>query len=66
MLSERRNESGGYRLFQSSHRLANGFPRKVVMDKSGANYLGLETINLLLMLAGLIIFVEILYSFSDK
>jgi putative transposase len=40
--------------------VANGFPRKVVMDKSGANYLGLETINLLLMLAGLIIFVEIL------
>jgi putative transposase len=32
----------------------------VVMDKSGANYAGLENINLLLMLAGIISFVEIL------
>ena len=39
---------------------ANGFPKKVVMDKSGANYAGLENINILLMLAGLISFVEIL------
>jgi putative transposase len=30
------------------------------MDKSGANYAGLENINILLMLAGLIGFVEIL------
>ena len=30
------------------------------MDKSGANYAGLENINMLLMLAGLISFVEIL------
>jgi len=30
------------------------------MDKSGANYVGLENINFLLMLAGLISFVEIL------
>jgi putative transposase len=29
-------------------------------DKSGANYAGLENINMLLMLAGLISFVEIL------
>ena len=29
------------------------------MDKSGANYVGLENINILLMLAGLISFVEI-------
>jgi putative transposase len=29
------------------------------MDKSGANYAGLENINLLLLLAGLISFVEI-------
>ena len=28
---------------------ANGFPSKVVMDKSGANYAGLENINMLLM-----------------
>jgi Transposase and inactivated derivatives len=30
------------------------------MDKSGANYVGLENINMLLMLPGLISFVEIL------
>jgi putative transposase len=30
------------------------------MDKSGANYAGLENINLLLRLAGIISFVEIL------
>ena len=29
------------------------------MDESGANYAGLENINMLLMLAGLISFVEI-------
>jgi putative transposase len=38
---------------------ANGFPQKVVMDKSGANYAGIENINMLLMLAGLISFIEI-------
>ena len=37
----------------------NGFPHKVVMDKSGANYAGIENINILLMLAGLISFIEI-------
>jgi putative transposase len=30
------------------------------MDKSGANYAGLENINMLLMVPGLISFVEIL------
>jgi len=39
---------------------ANGFPKKIVMDKSGANYVGLETIIFLLILAGLISFVEII------
>ena len=34
-------------------------PHKIVMDKSGANYAGLENINMLLMLAGLISFIEI-------
>ncbi|VVH60527.1 hypothetical protein BAZOLSSOX_1957, partial [uncultured Gammaproteobacteria bacterium] len=29
----------------------NGFPDKVVMDKSGANYAGLANINLLLILS---------------
>jgi putative transposase len=37
----------------------NGFPHKIVMDKSGANYAGIENINLLLMPAGLISFIEI-------
>jgi hypothetical protein len=37
-----------------------GFLNKVVMDKSGANYAGLEHINILLMFASLISFVEIL------
>jgi len=37
----------------------NGFPNKVVMDKSGANYAGLESINMLLLLAGLLSFIEI-------
>jgi transposase-like protein len=38
----------------------NGFPKKVVIEKSGANFVGLENINLLLMLSGIISFVEIL------
>jgi putative transposase len=38
----------------------NGLPHKVVMDKSGANYAGIESINLLMLLAGWIgFFVEI-------
>jgi putative transposase len=38
---------------------SNGFPHKIVMVKSGANYAGIENINLLLMPAGLISFIEI-------
>jgi putative transposase len=37
----------------------NGFPHKVVADKSGANYVALENINLSLILPGLISFIEI-------
>jgi putative transposase len=59
MLSERRDEAAATAFFKQALD-ANGFPRKVVMDKSGANYAGLEHINILLMLAGLISFVEIL------
>ena len=44
----------------SSHPTKSGRAKKVVMDKGGANYAGLENINILLMLAGLISFVEIL------
>jgi len=37
----------------------NRFPNKIVMDKSGSNFEGLENINFLLMLAGIISFIEI-------
>ena len=59
MLSEHRDEAAATAFFKQAID-ANGFPQKVVMDKSGANYAGLENINILLMLAGLISFVEIL------
>ena len=59
MLSERRDEVAATAFFKQAID-ANGFPKKGVMDKSGANYGGLENINFLLMLAGLISFVEIL------
>ncbi len=59
MLSERRDEAAVTAFFKQAIN-ANGFPNKVIMDKRGANYAGLENINMLLMLAGLISFVEIL------
>jgi putative transposase len=59
MLSEKRDEAAATAFFKQDID-NNGFPKKVVMDKSGANYVGLENINFLLMLAGLISFVEIL------
>jgi len=59
MLSEHRDEAAATAFFKQAID-ANGFPNKVVLDKSGANYAGLENINMLLMLAGLISFVEIL------
>ncbi len=59
ILSERRDEAAATAFFKQAID-TNGFPNKVVMDKSGANCAGLENINMLLMLAGLISFVEIL------
>jgi putative transposase len=59
MLSQKRDEAAATAFFKQAID-NNGFPKKVVMDKSGANYVGLENINFLLMLAGLISFVEIL------
>ena len=38
----------------------SGLPSKVVIDKSGANNAGLENINILLFLAGLYCFIDIL------
>jgi len=58
MLSEHRDEAAATAFFKQAID-ANGFPQKVVMDKSGANYAGLENINMLLMLAGLLSFIEI-------
>ena len=58
MPSEQRDEMAATAFFKqatSNH----GFPHKVVMDKSGANYAGIENINMPLMLAGLICFIEI-------
>jgi putative transposase len=59
MLSEKRDEAAATAFFKQAID-SNGFPKKVVMDKSGANYVGLENINFLLLLAGIISFVEIL------
>ena len=59
MLSEKRDEAAATAFFKQAID-NNGFPKKVVMDKSGANYVGLENINFLRMLAGIISFVEIL------
>jgi putative transposase len=38
----------------------NGLPSKVVIDKSGANNAGLENINILIFLAGLLCFIDML------
>jgi len=58
LLSEKRDEAAATAFFKQAID-NNGFPKKVVMDKSGANYAGLENINRLLMLAGIIRFIEI-------
>ena len=58
MLSEQRDEMAATMFFKQAIN-NNGFPHKVVMDKSGANYAGIENISILLMLAGLISFIEI-------
>ena len=49
MLSEQRDEMAATAFFKQAIN-NNGFPHKVVMDKSGANYAGIENINRLLML----------------
>jgi len=59
ILSEHYDEMAATTFFKQAIN-ANGFPHKIVMDKSGANYVGIENINMLPMLAGLISFIEIL------
>jgi len=58
MLSEHRDEEAATQFFKQAIN-NNGFPDKVVMDKSGANYAGLANINLLLILAGFATLIDI-------
>jgi len=58
MLSEHRDEEAATAFFKQAIN-QNGFPDKVVMDKSGANYAGLANINLLLILAGFATLIDI-------
>lgn len=60
MFSVHRDERRAASAFSRQAIYGNGFPKKTVMDKSGANYVGLENINFLLMPASLISFVQIL------
>ena len=48
MLSGHRDEAAATAFFKQAMN-ANGFAKKVVMDKSGSNYAGLENINILLL-----------------
>lgn len=56
MLFEHRNKAAASAFFKQAID-TNGFPNKVTIDKSGANYVGLESINMLLV--GLLSFIEI-------
>ncbi|EAV40165.1 transposase, putative [Stappia aggregata IAM 12614] len=51
MLSESRDEAAATAFFNKSIE-DNGFPKKVVMDKSGANLAGLTKINIHLLVPG--------------
>jgi len=57
-LSEHRDEEAATAFFKQTIN-QNGFPDKVVMDKSAANYAGLANINLLLILAGFATLIDI-------
>jgi len=58
MLSELRDEAAATVFFKQVIN-QHGFPDKVVMDKSAANYAGLANINLLLILAGFATLIDI-------
>jgi putative transposase len=58
-LSEHRDEVAATAFFKQAIDY-NGLPSKVVIDKSGANNVGLENINVLIFLVGLLCFIEIL------
>lgn len=59
MLSERRDEAAATAFFTRAIG-NNGFPDKVVIDKSGANLAGLQNMNCLLILNGWFWLIEIL------
>ena len=59
MLSTNRDEEAATRFFKQSID-NNGMPKKVVIDKSSANYAGLMNINTLLFLFGATCFIDIL------
>ena len=59
MLSETRDEEAATRFFARTIR-NNGWPDRVVIDKSGANAAGLENMNLLLLLSGWCRLIEVL------
>ena len=59
MLSERRDEAAATAFFTRAIG-NNGFPDKVVIDKSGANLVGLQNMNCLLILNGWCWLIEIL------
>ena len=59
MLSEQRDEVAETAFFMKTIQ-SNGFPDKVVIDKSGANLAGLENMNCLLMMNGWFWLIDIL------
>jgi putative transposase len=59
MLSEQRDEAAAEAFFRQAIG-NNGVPEKVVIDKSGANQAGLQTVNLLLFFLGFWPLIEIL------
>ncbi len=59
MLSERRDETAATAFFTRTIE-NNGIPEKVVIDKSSANFAGLQNMNIYLMLYGCFQFIDIL------
>ena len=59
LLSEKRDEAAATAFFRQAID-GNGLPAKVVIDKSGSNNAGLENINMVLVLAGIFYWIEIL------
>ena len=59
MLSEQRDEAAATAFFKRAIQ-NNGFPDRVVIDKSGANLAGLNNMNCLLLLNGWFWLIEIL------